>query len=288
VLERQFEPSTASLPDGRQLELRACEEEGAAVGAVEPAELVLEVIAPTREEALDHAAPFLRRAVRELAFDLQQPLAIVRVEVAAPNEREPFVIYGFPLEPFGVGFRPWAPAVYAPTRRTRLRDYEEQSERVERALHWYVQALDTRLLLDRFLSLWIALQALAASAEKVVEPELLRCRHFVRFCPECGAETDQPRFGASIRQYLVRERGFSEDDARDAWRLRHMFHGRSVDLSESKVASLVDQLRGSVATALKAETGRAAGELPEIALMRGPWVTSIGLQFADVEVPESG
>ena len=193
VLERQFEPSTASLPDGRQLELRACEEEGAAVGAVEPAELVLEVIAPTREEALDHAAPFLRRAVRELAFDLQQPLAIVRVEVAAPNEREPFVIYGFPLEPFGVGFRPWAPAVYAPTRRTRLRDYQEQSERVERALHWYVQALDTRLLLDRFLSLWIALQALAASAEKVVAPELLRCRHFVRFCPECGAATDQPR-----------------------------------------------------------------------------------------------
>jgi hypothetical protein len=135
------------------------------------------------------------------------------------------------------------------------------------ALRWFVKSLDTVLLHDQFIFLWIALEILSdRSGERVEEPYKGPCQHEIPNCPECGRPTAQMVRGATLREFLE-ELGVSVGDASALWRMRQLMHG-AIPFDSKKLEALpalVQVLRAAVAAAIKHSLGWEPDSPPLVA-----------------------
>ena len=139
--------------------------------------------------------------------------------------------------------------------------------KVAAALRWFVKSLETLLLHDQFIFLWIALEILSdRSGIRVEEPYRGPCQHDIPNCPECGRPTSQMVRGATLRTFLE-GLGVSVDDASALWRMRQLMHG-AIPFDSKKLEALpalLQVLRAAVAAALKASLGWEQGAAPFVA-----------------------
>jgi hypothetical protein len=140
----------------------------------------------------------------------------------------------------------------------RLPDLETiPDSKAAAALRWFVKSLDTVLLHDQFIFLWIALEILSdRSGRRVEEPYKGPCQHEIPNCPECGRPTAQMVRGATLREFLE-ELGVSVGDVSALWRMRQLMHG-AVPFDSKKLEALpvlVQVLRAAVAAEIKHSLG---------------------------------
>jgi hypothetical protein len=190
--DRQFEPGTEVLEGERRIELRSADKPTAAqyeLAEAEAAELVVEARGQSAYDALDESAPLFARIINELAFEVDEPIAVLGVEVSALTDEggKRTLFVGSPFDRYAQGLAAMTDEIYSPTRHARLRTYRPLPPQVETALRFYVRAMSTSMLPDQFTFLWIALETLAAKSDiRIREPTRLRCGHVVESCPVCG------------------------------------------------------------------------------------------------------
>jgi hypothetical protein len=98
--------------------------------------------------------------------------------------------------------------------------------RTEAALGWHLKAMASPFLADQFMLNWIALEILWRGSGVSVEAEYVaKCGHAISNCPICSKPTAREVRGASIQKYLTDVCGVDEQEARQMWRLRQIFHG---------------------------------------------------------------
>ena len=146
--------------------------------------------------------------------------------------------------------------------------------KVSAALRWFYKALNTALLHDQFIFLWIALENLCdLSPLSVAGPYQAPCRHAIKHCPECGRSTDKEIRGPTIRHYLEVSFGVSREVSGALWRMRQMMHGDiNFDLLKLQdLPRLIQPLRAAVASGIKRQI--------EIDNHAAPQVLSAGLSI---------
>jgi hypothetical protein len=233
------------------------------------AELLVEIDAESAFEALERAHPLLDLILDRLSFDLQATLTILQTNVrdvtppvAVGDERDVSIFASYPGDKFA---RAEDLGSTSTEQTPSLADsYDEPGPRVRAALRWYVKALGTPFLHDRFIFLWIATEIFADNSGIAVnEPLPLRCGHELTECPTCHKPTDRKVRGMSIRAYLE-ARGADSDLALKAWRLRQMLHGAIPFDSDQLVdlGAIVQVLRAIAASELKQALGIPTAKTP--------------------------
>jgi hypothetical protein len=148
------------------------------------------------------------------------------------------------------------------------------------ALRWYVKAIASPLIVDRFIFLWVALEILrSAKGISVKTPYTANCGHEIPVCPICKQPTSREEMGKSLKMFLTENLGVNESNANELWRLRQMLHG-SNDLSFNEVTKLIDMslvLREAVNNAIKQELGLPQEAPPFILSNRPSILTHFGL-----------
>jgi len=135
------------------------------------------------------------------------------------------------------------------------------------ALRWYYKALNTALLHDQFIFLWIALEILCdLSPLSIAGPYQAPCNHTIKHCPECGRSTEKEIRGRTIRHYLEVSFGVSQQASAALWRMRQMMHGAiNFELGKlQQLPSLVQPLRAAVADGVKRQIGIANHGAPQV------------------------
>lgn len=222
--------------------------------------------------AVQAAVPYLDRVLESLSFQMQFALQIQGLEAVdltgppAVGDRRDYVRWSGYATPT---FRPTAVPMESLLGRTIPDldvDLDPSDRRANRALDWYLKALTAGFEADHFIFLWIATEILAADSDlKVSEPYRgPACRHLIADCPECGAPTTKPVWGASAKRFLTEGFGVDADIARRLWAARQMLHGAHDFDSQvmAELAELSQHLRAVVIAALKPRLGIPHDEPP--------------------------
>ncbi len=232
----------------------------------------LESDAEDLDAAVQMAAPYLDRVLESLSFQMQFALQIQGLEAVdltgppAVGDTRDFIRWSGYATPT---FRPTSVPTQSLLGRTIPDldvDLDPSDRRANRALDWYLKALTAGFEADHFIFLWIATEILAADSDLTVSepyrgPE---CRHVIADCPECGAPTTKPVWGASAKRFLTEGFGVDADIARRLWAARQMLHGAH-DFDSAVMAELAElsqHLRAVVVAALKPRLGIPDDEPP--------------------------
>jgi hypothetical protein len=234
--------------------------------------LVADVVATDPHGAVLALSTTVESIIDLMSFEMGTSLPLGQTEVvditdpvAVGDEREIMIFSG---SPFDRNVRQVEMQAIQGLALGRLPDLEAiPDSKAAAALRWFVKSLDTLLLHDQFIFLWIALEILSDRSGKRVE-ELYKgpCQHVIQNCPECGRPTAQMVRGATLREFLE-ELGVSAGDASALWRMRQLMHGAVPFDSEKLDAlpALVQMLRAAVAAAIKLSLGWEADAPPFVA-----------------------
>ena len=214
----------------------------------ELARLRTTVTAAEAQGALTAVAPPLEELIDFLAFQLQQPIPVVQLEllditqpVQTGDKRDGVL---FPA-PGGYPFPKQQSSLYLGPARVSIAPTLEPppnwaKRHVRAARDWYLKGLHASSDPDRFMLFWISMEVLFdQSGIRILESP--RCSHGhlqpEMACPECGELNMRMVRGGSIKEYLTTRCGISADDATNLWKVRQMFHG-AVDFDSRAYADL--------------------------------------------------
>jgi hypothetical protein len=218
------------------------------------------------DTALTKAQPLMEAIIDHFAFQVQSSVPILSLDLL---DVTPPLRLGDERD-----FQAWgqAPALLAPKFMPMDPDFRwnEQvltqptleglpgttDEKLRMVLWWYVKALDTPYVVDRFLFLWTAAEILWERSDfRVTGPYTADCGHTIVDCPTCSAPVDRLIRGASIREYLSSVGGLSDKKIKQLWEIRQAVHGRNVFREDriSVVSDLCGWLRSVVFNILRSE-----------------------------------
>lgn len=237
---------------------------------IEAVELVADVPADADAwSAIRRLGPTVEAVVDRMSFEMATRLVIgptTAVDVTPPvavGERR--ALSSFSDSPFDNNARTVEmQAVSGSLLGTLPTTLDIESSEIAAVLRWFVKSLNTNLLHDQFIFLWIALETLCdLSPIKVEQPYTCRHGHAIETCPTCDAPTTQLVRGATMRAFLEHFE-VSVEQGKELWAVRQMMHG-AIPFDSDKLRNLgahVQQLRAVVAADLKNHLGKQASDPP--------------------------
>jgi hypothetical protein len=226
----------------------------------------------TANEAVEAAIEVFEPIIDSLSFVLGSPLRLgpfSALDITPPvteGEVREVQIYSGP--PFGTNISSVEMECIRGAQFATLPDVIPAYEaKVNAALRWFYKALNTALLHDQFIFLWIALENLCdLSPLSVAGPYQAPCRHAIKHCPECGRSTEKEIRGPTIRHYLEVSFGVTRETSGALWRMRQMMHG-DVNFDPLKLQDLprlIQPLRAAVADGIKRQVGIDNHAAPQV------------------------
>jgi hypothetical protein len=224
------------------------------------------------EAALAEATPYVDRVLESLAFQMQEMLPTVAADAIdltgdpAVGEKRGMTRWSaFATQTFWPVAAP-VQSLIGTTVPDLTVDLDPSDQKANRALDWYLKALNARFEADHFMFLWLATDILAGgSGFEVTEPYRgPRCGHEIAECPYCGKPTTKPVQGESRKRFLAEGYGMDPSAADRVWTARQMLHGaHAFDSSVmTELPDLSQRLRAVLVAALKERLGIAADALP--------------------------
>lgn len=227
---------------------------------------------PDPMSALEKFAPVFEAVLDLMIFDMATPMGVgamhvmdVTPPIAVGEQRESQTYSGSPFDRNARSVEMQAiqgRLLGALPERIDLGDSKTAA-----VLRWFVKSLNTNLLHDQFIFLWIALEILCDMSDtKVEQPYTCPRGHEIPKCPECSTPTTRLVRGATLRAYLE-SFGVQPDTASDLWRMRQLMHG-AIPFDSEKLANLgalVQPLRAVVAAGLKDQLGKNPADPPIVA-----------------------
>ncbi len=245
----------------------------------------------TEDDNINHAqeiiTPILDSVLDFLSFQLQSAIRVMQLEaiditppISEGMERDYSTFpppLGYPSPKSLSAFPPAVNTNYYPDLSFCAKSCSPHGRS---ALRWYVKAIASPLVIDKFIFLWIALEILrSASKVSIKSPYIAMCGHEIPTCPVCGQPTLKEEMGKSIKMFLIDNLGIEESDADELWRLRQLLHG-SNDLSFDDVEKLIGMdviLHEAVNNALKYELGFPQDAPPFISSKEGLMLSHFAL-----------
>lgn len=235
-------------------------------------DLVADVSAPDVMSAIANLSVLVEPMLDIMSFEMGAPLWLAQTEVldvtppAVVGEEREIMIFG--LSPFHKNARSVDMQTIQGRLMGRLPELPVlQDSRASAVLRWFVKSLETIVLHDQFIFLWIGLEILCDESDtRVEEPYKGACGHEIPDCPECGRATTKMVRGATLRAFL-HELNVSEEDANALWRMRQLMHG-AIPFDSKKLdqlPALVQTLRAAVAAGLKTKLGWDPASPPLVA-----------------------
>jgi hypothetical protein len=216
--------------------------------------------------ALSKAQPLMETIIDHFAFQVQSSIPILSLDlldVTPPlelDEERDIQIWGQAAALLTPKFMPMGPDFrwneQALTQPTLEGLPGAMDEKLRMVMWWYVKALDTPYVVDRFLFLWTAAEiSWERSDFRVTGAYKADCGHTILDCPTCTAPVDRLMRGASIREYLSAIGGLPEEKVKQLWEIRQAVHGRNVFREDriSAVSDLCGWLRNIVFNILRME-----------------------------------
>jgi hypothetical protein len=241
---------------------------------IECVELVADVPAGNDAfSAIERLAPVMGSLVDLMSFDMGTSLGIgpmdaldITPPVSIGEER---AFSSFSSSPFDRHMRSVDMGSVQGSLFAQLpRSIEIADSKTAAILRWFVKSLDTDLLHDQFIFLWIALETLCFASDFRVEgPYKCRNGHEIGTCPECEAPTTKELRGETLVAFLQAS-GVDQAQAKELWKMRQLMHG-AIQFDSKRIANLgtlVQPLRSVVAAGLKAALGKSADDMPRVAL----------------------
>jgi hypothetical protein len=234
--------------------------------------LIADVVADDPHSAVIALASTIESIIDLMSFEMGTAIPLGQTEaidvtepVALGDEREIMIFSG---SPFDRNIRQVEMQAIQGLLLGRLPDLATiPDSKVAAALRWFVKSLETVLLHDQFIFLWIALEILSdRSGRRVEEPYKGPCQHEIPNCPECGRATSQMVRGGTLRNFL-QEFGASVEDASALWRMRQLMHG-AIPFDSNKLEALpalAQSLRAAVVMSLKESLGWEPSAPPLVA-----------------------
>jgi hypothetical protein len=234
--------------------------------------------------AVERLAPVLGSLVDLMSFEMSASLGVGpmdAVDITPPvSIGEDRAFSSFSSSPFDRHMRSIEMGVIQGSLFAQLPDSVEIGDsKTAAVLRWFVKALDTDLLHDQFIFLWIALETLCFASDFRVEgPYKCRNGHEIGTCPECVTPTTKELRGDTLVAFLQAS-GVDQSQAKELWKMRQLMHG-AIQFDSKRIANLgalVQPLRAVVAAGLKAALGKSADAMPRVA-MSGPSIhPSVGV-----------
>ena len=254
-------PPPGIVPPGQQADPR-----------VEWMHLVADVPAADSSSAIVKLSVLVEPILDLMSFEMGAALALAQTEVLeitpplVEGEEREVMIFG--ASPFDKNARSIDMQSIQGLLKGRLPESPVlPNSQAAAALRWFVKSLETVVLHDQFIFLWIGLEILCDESDaRVDEPYAGPCGHEIRECPECGRPTTKMVRGATVRQFLQGLQ-VSDEDANALWRMRQLMHG-AIPFDSTKLErlpSLVQVLRAASAAALKADLGWDTAAPPIVA-----------------------
>jgi hypothetical protein len=240
---------------------------------IETVELVADVPAEAEAwSAISKLGPTIESIVDRMSFEMATRLIIGptnAVDITPPitvGDRRP--LSSFSDSPFDNNARTIEmQAVRGSLLGALPSTLDIESSEIAAVLRWFVKSLNTNLLHDQFIFLWIALETLCdLSSIKVEQPYTCRHGHVIETCPTCDAPTKQLVRGATIRAFLEHF-GVATEQGKELWTVRQIMHG-AIPFDSDKLrnlSTLVQQLRAVVAADLKNHLGKQPSDPPIVA-----------------------
>jgi hypothetical protein len=254
-------PSPGIVPSGLQSDPR-----------VEWMHLVADVPAADSSSAIVNLSVIVEPMLDVVSFEMGTALGLAHTEVLdvtpplVPGEQRELMIFG--ASPFDKNARSIDMQTIQGLLKGRLPDSTVLPDsRVAAVLRWFVKSLETVVLHDQFIFLWIGLEILCDESDTRVEvPYAGPCGHAIPTCPRCGRATTKMVRGATLRSFLQGLQ-VSDNDATALWKMRQLMHGAIPFDSEKleQLPALVQVLRATVAGGLKAKMGWDEGAPPLVA-----------------------
>jgi Apea-like HEPN len=131
-------------------------------------------------------------------------------------------------------------------------------ERIERSLRWLLHSYNAHTVIDEFISLMIAFEAISELLNESGETESFwkckECEKEFKECPNCGTSTGFDRPGNKrMQDFVVKHLGWSKKQWNDLWSLRSKISHGSKDISfqeEQQVAKSIEPTERAVNSAL--------------------------------------
>jgi Apea-like HEPN len=131
-------------------------------------------------------------------------------------------------------------------------------ERIERSLRWLLHSYKASTVIDEFISLMIAFEAISELLNESGETESFweckECEKEFKECPNCGASTGFDRPGNKrMQEFVVNHLKWSKRQWNNLWSLRSKISHGSKDISfeeEQQVAKSIGQTERAVNSAL--------------------------------------
>lgn len=234
--------------------------------------LIADVVALDPHAAIVALASKIESVIDLMSFEMgtaispgQTDVVDISEPVAVGDEREIVIFSG---SPFHRHIRQVEMQVIQGLLHGRLPDIKSIPDaKVAAALRWVVKSLETDLIHDQFIFLWIALEILSDKyGNQVKMPYSGPCQHEIPNCPECGRETSQMVRGETLRKYL-KELKVSGADANSLWKMRQIMH-RAFPFKSEKLETLpalLQILRAAVVASLKVSLGWVPEAPPVVA-----------------------
>jgi hypothetical protein len=243
--------------------------------------------AESAEAALAEATPYADRVLESLAFQMQETLPTVAAD-AIDLTGDPAVGEKRAMTRWSAFATPTFWPVAAPVQSLAgamvpdlAVDLDPSDRKANRALDWYLKALNARYEADHFMFLWIATDILAGGSEfEVTEPyKGPQCGHEIAVCPDCGKPTTKPVQGGSRKRFLTDGYAMDASAADRVWTARQMLHGAHAFDSAvmRELPDLSQRLRAVLVAALKERLGMAADALPIASPAGATLIPIIGL-----------
>lgn len=102
------------------------------------------------------------------------------------------------------------------------------------------------------------MEILCKISEVIVnKPFRARCGHEITNCPTCNKPISNFVNGETIKRFLIEKLGINENDAKDLWRMRQLFHGANhlTQRATQDLPRLLIILQHASLNALKLELG---------------------------------
>jgi hypothetical protein len=135
---------------------------------------------------------------------------------------------------------------------------KEGSERIERSLRWLLHSYKAPTVIDEFISLMIAFEAisklLSAEGETINYWKCEKCKKVCKECPNCSADTGWDKPGnEKMGDFVTKHLSWTKKEWKALWKLRSNISHGSRDISfeeEQEVIRSIEKTEQAVTSAL--------------------------------------